>query len=188
MQTEKCRMSNMRWYLHGIKVNIWHVVASLVWRLQTFKQQPQISVCCRKIALGYNLDWRSQFFVTMNFRMEQSLKKKGTKNPKVVYLIMNGFFLVFTRPLGKPNCQQRHWVRDRFGFTPRSVLCSQLSNRFDCRCVSQGWQLIKESEPLEFCSCGLFLQFILGFSGLPSHQPLIHSACEILWNLGFRLC
>lgn len=119
----------------------------------------------------------------MNFRMEQSLKKRG-KNSQGYLIIMNFFFFFFlvftTRPLGKPNCQQRHSVRGRLEFTPRSMICSQLANRFDCRCVSQGWQLIKESESLEFCSCGLFLQFSLGFSGCPSHQLLIHSAYEIL--------
>lgn len=39
---------------------------------------------------------------------------------------------------------------------------------------------MKESKPLEFYSCGQFLQFSLGFSVLPSQQPLIHSARDIL--------
>lgn len=101
MPVKKCRLSNVGWHLHEIKVNIWHVVASLAWGLQTFQQQPQISVCCLKIALGNNLDPRRRFSVKINFSMEPSLegkkkrKREGKNIPRWFISLLLAFFIIY---------------------------------------------------------------------------------------------
>lgn len=53
---KKHKMSNIKWHLHGIRVNIWHPVASLAWGLQTFEQQPQICLLWKK-KLHWEVMW-----------------------------------------------------------------------------------------------------------------------------------